>query len=124
MAREIARTSPRALRACIVGVPGCASASPSTPQFHRVRLHWEAPNVGHVALYRVQRKRGPATSANAFVQIGTSTSQIFIDPEELPNGVEFTYRVAAEFDDVTPHEVSPPSKPVTITAVNNAPVAA
>src|SRR5262249_2777661 len=53
----------------------------------------------------------------------TSTSTLFNDVEQLPSGIEFTYRVRAEFDDTTPHSFSPFSKTVTKTAINDAPTA-
>ena len=74
-----------------------------------------------MAVYLVQRKLASASDAT-YTQVGTSTSNHFEEPEELPNGVSFTYRVRAQFDD--PVSLSGWSKPVTITAVNNAPLAA
>ena len=80
-------------------------------------------HVRRVFRYEIARKRGNATSAYSYATVGTSTTPDFVDLEELPNGVEFTYRVRAEFDDVTPHAFSEFSRPRTITAVNNAPAA-
>ena len=123
-ARGLGRPVPYALKACIVGSdPGCTAAAPGTPQYHRNEVRWSVPTFGRVFRYEIQRKRGNADSAYPYATIGTSTGTLFIDLEELPNGVAFTYRVRAEFDDVTPHEFSEWSRPRTIAAVNHAPVA-
>jgi VCBS repeat-containing protein len=79
-----------------------------------------------VGLYQVSRKRGIPSSAFPYVNptpTSTTTATSFIDVEQLPDGVQFSYRSRAEYDDQNPHIFSPFSKPVTITAVNNAPVA-
>jgi hypothetical protein len=120
----LGRAVPYALGTCVVGGGGgCTAAAPGTPQYHRNEVRWSAPTFGRVFRYEIARKRGNATSAYSYATVGTSTTPDFIDLEELPNGVEFTYRVRAEFDDVTPHAFSEWSRPRTITAVNNAPAA-
>ena len=124
IARGLGRTAPYSLAACVIGAPGCSLASAYPPsRLHRNEVRWSASTVGHVFAYQVQRKTGPATAAASYVTIGTSTTNSFVDTEELPNGVQFTYRVRAEFDDVNPHAFSGWSRPVTITAVNDAPLA-
>jgi hypothetical protein len=57
------------------------------------------------------------------VPTSTTVTLGFVDVEQLPNNVQFTYRTRAEFDDTTPHQFSGYSKLATITAVNAAPVA-
>ena len=125
LAKGLGRVAPYGLKGCVIGnEPGCnitPPAGPNTPLYHRNRLLWHASTVGHVAVYLVQRKLATASDAT-YTQIGTSTSNHFEDPEELPNGVSFTYRVRAQFDD--PASLSGWSQPVTTTAVNDAPVAA
>ena len=123
-AKGLGRPVPYALKACIVGSgSGCTVAPPATPPYHRNEVRWSVPTFGHIFRYEIQRKRGNADSAYSYATIGTSTGPGFIDLEELPNGVAFTYRVRAEFDDVAPHVFSEWSRPRTITAVNDAPVA-
>lgn len=125
-ARSIGRATPYRLRVCVIGNPGCTSALPGTPNYHRIELTWRAPTVGHVFAYHIERKRGAPGSNFPWISIGTSNTTTFIDTEQLPNGMQFSYRVRAEFDDVTPHTFSAPSAPTpatTLTAVNDAPVA-
>jgi VCBS repeat-containing protein len=122
-ARGLAKSAPYGLTACIVGRDaGCTPAAPFSAQYHKVEVRLKTSTVGHVFQYVFQRKKGNAASADTFVPAGTSPTQSFIDPTELPNGVEFTYRARAEFDNETPHTFSGWSQPVTITAVNDAPV--
>jgi hypothetical protein len=121
-AKRMGRTPPNPLKACVIGVNCTGSPSP----FHRTRLEWKAPNVGHAFKYRVYRARGASVTTGtplvlvAEVNAPTTTA---VDHEELPDGIQFTYFVTVEFDDETPHPVSGPSNFVTITAVNEAPVA-
>jgi len=124
VARAIGRTAPFGLTACVIGTPGCTTAPPFDPQFHRVALHWNPPTIGHVFQYVIFRKRGNAAATAAPVQIGTSTTTSFVDTEELPDGVQFTYTTTAQFDDVNPPQPSPPSNPATITAIDDRPNAA
>jgi hypothetical protein len=124
-AKKIGRASPSALRACVSGVDqDCGSAQPSEPLYHRVQLRWKAPTVGQAFAYHVYRVTGNLiTLSSTSVLVGTTSSTTFVDPEELPNGVQFTYFVRAEFDDETPHTVSGPSNFATVTAVNEPPLA-
>jgi hypothetical protein len=123
-ARALATASPYALTACISGQDaGCAPAAPYTAQYHKVQVHWYASTVGHVFQYQIQRKTGNAASADSYVLVGTSPTLSFIDLTELSNGTPYSYRVRTEFDNETPHTFSPWSNPVTITAVNDAPMA-
>jgi Bacterial cadherin-like domain len=113
------RPRPFDLTACITenGDPtGCKAGLPADPPNHRIKLKWKASNFG-TALYLVERKRGDAASTNPFVQIGTATGNYFVDVE-LPNTIQFTYRVRARFDDDPPADYSDYSNTVTETAVN------
>jgi len=128
-AKGLGRSTPYALKACIVGNPDCLSAPPFDPLYHGRFVGWQGATFGHVSFYHVSRKRGTPSSSYSYgppVPISTSPTTSFVDTEQLPdgqlpNGVLFSYRVRAEYDD--PHEFSGFSKPVTIAAVNNAPVA-
>jgi hypothetical protein len=114
-ANALGRTPPNALTACVIGVDCPGAATP----LHRVRLSWTAPNVGQVAQYRVYRVRGGAvTAASTPVLAGTTTATTFVDSEELPDGVQFTYFVKAVFVDGT---ASGASSFATITAVDDPP---
>jgi hypothetical protein len=123
-ARGFGRSAPWGLKVCIItSNSSCSSAAPFDPQYHKRALTWQAPTFGHTFLYHISRKRGGVTSTYPYVLIGTSSTTSFVDIEQLPDGMQFTYKVRAEFDDETPHPFSGFSKPVTITAVNDAPVA-
>src|SRR5262249_55471134 len=116
------RTPPSALKACVIGTPGCGGSPESN---HRVRLRFTPPALGHVALYRAFRFQGATVSVAALasaVPVGTANGNTIVDTEELPNGVQFTYYVKADFDD-NPAGPSGASNYVTITAINDAPVA-
>jgi hypothetical protein len=116
------RPGPFHLTACVTGRDvGCDLGLPANPANHRIKLTWEASNFG-TALYLVERKRGNAASTNPFVQVGTATGNYFVDVE-MPNGIQFTYRVRARFDDDPPADFSDYSNTDTETAVNDAPVA-
>jgi hypothetical protein len=121
---SLGRSPASALNACVIGQDaGCADAAPFTPAYHRTAVSWTSPTFGHVFSHEVSRKRGPDSSAFAYAVAGTTSTTSFVDAVELPNGLAFTYRTQTEFDDVTPHTFSPYSHPVTVTAVNHAPVA-
>jgi hypothetical protein len=124
-ARGMGRAAPYAVTACVIGTgtAGCANALPFDPLYHRVSLHWTAPTFGHPAQYHVLRKRGNAASSYAFAEVGTSPTTSFTDTTELPNGVQFTYVIKAEYADVTPHVTSGASNARTITAVDDSPTA-
>lgn len=130
-------TPPRELTACVLGgsllQQGCpAAASP----LHRIRLDWAAPNVGSVASYSVYRVAGPVVTPADIVAgnlIGgapvPAPTTGLVDPEELPNGVVFTYVVIATFTDASRSgwssaKTDPAGQSLaTITAVNVAPTA-
>jgi hypothetical protein len=109
---------PFGLTSCVLGVE-CPEPqpAPSTPDYHRIKLTWKAPTFGAVDHYEIYR----STGALAPAMIGTSETLTFIDAEELPNGVTFTYSVRARFAD---NSLSPHSDSVAETAVNEPPVAA
>ena len=137
-------SAPHGLDICIVSGSNClpnehpALAIPALK--NRNVLKFKASTFLHVVAYHVQRKRTsqPATEYD-YVDVvsfdssgelvsGSTTNEIF-DPEELPNGVSFTYRVQAEFDEpkqqlTDPNRFSGWSVPETIVAVNVAPMAA
>src|SRR5262249_42037797 len=117
------RARPYQLRACIVGAAGCTAAAPFTSLYHRLELRWTASTVGHVVYYQVQKKSVGAPDSSYQDVAGTSSvhRNALIDPEELPNGQSFTYRVRTHFDD--PVAASGWSLPATIAAVNDAPEA-
>jgi hypothetical protein len=114
---------PNQLTACVIGVNCAARATP----FRRIRLEWKPPNVGAVLKYEVYRYR--AVTGNLITDLktrvalcgtpatpscGTSSTTSFVDAEDLPSGVSFTY-VVAEFDD---RARSGPSNFATITFVD------
>jgi hypothetical protein len=122
-AKELGRGSPTGLTACIVGRDAdCTDAPPFNPTYHKIDVAWEPPSFGQVGTYPVERKRGAASSLEPYVPVVTTPALHWIDGE-LPNGIEFTYRTRAEFDDQVPHVLSGWSDSVTETAVNDAPVA-
>ena len=125
LARALGRTPPRKLEACVLGAT-CTGTQPApgAPLYHRNSLRWQAPVVGKVFEYRVYRVTGAAVTATSTrVLVGTTASTNYVDSEELPNGVAFTYFVTAEFDEGTPRPTSGASNFATITAVNDAPIA-
>jgi VCBS repeat-containing protein len=130
-AKAIGRSAPSSLKACIIG-QDCAPPGPSDPQianygqfgvwYHRVQLRWKTPTIDQPITYRVFRITGTTISAGNVVDIGTTPVPVFVDAEELPDGVQFTYFVKAEFADAP--LVSGASNLVTVTGVNAPPVAA
>jgi hypothetical protein len=95
-------------------------------RYHRVLLTWKTPNVvvGKVVQYIATRVQGEeVTPTSEQVAVGMTDSTSLIDPEELPNGVRFTYYVVAQFDDGTQSGPSDFTPFATITAVNDPPVA-
>jgi hypothetical protein len=113
------------------GTTACVSVSavldPANPNctgapLHRVKVSWSQTNVGGESLYHVQRY---PTLGGAVVEIGGSPvsapATTLVDTEELPNGVQFTYRVSAQFPDGTLSGPSVLTSASTITAVNDAP---
>ena len=125
LAKDLGRTQPYSMKGCVVtgsAAPDCVSAPEFDPLHHRPRLTWKAPSFGRVAVYEVSRKRGTATSTFPFVApvpTSTTTTTVFVDEEQLPNDVFFTYRSRARYDD---NVLSGFSKTVTLQAKNVPPV--
>jgi len=111
--------SPNTLKTCVIGGVGCVAAPPN----HRTSATWKVPVIGSdkVTVYTGYRSTGNKFSATANVSVGTSSTTSLVDPEELPNGVRFTYSVTATFNTGTVSDYSA-SRNTTITAVNDAPV--
>jgi hypothetical protein len=90
---------------------------------HRIRVAWLAPATGTPVQYIIARAEGapPAIGADDFVQIATvgGSTLTFVDPTELPNGVQFTYVAHAVYEGA---KVSRASNADTVTAVNDPPV--
>lgn len=108
---------PHGLVACVLGV-NCPDPQPQPfdATYHRIELSWNPPTFGTVSAYQVYR----ATGGMDPVLVGTTSATTFIDTEELPNGVEFTYWLTATFADGSS---SANSDAVVIMAVNDPPVA-
>ncbi|MGH9411254.1 MAG: Ig-like domain-containing protein [Vicinamibacterales bacterium] len=123
VARALGRAAPYGLTACVIGTNDCTSASPFDPQYHRVALHWNRPTFGHVRDYLVSRKTGDASSNAPYEQVGTSQTTSFIDSEELPDGLQFTYLVKAEFDDEPTIQISGASNLTIIVTIDDRPTA-
>jgi hypothetical protein len=125
-ALRIGAAAPHAFKACVVGRDqGCLSANPYDPLYDRIQLRWKKPTVGQPIAYHVYRVTGNlVTPASTSVLVGTTSDTMLVDTEELPDGVQFTYYAKAEFGNVIPHPVSGPSNFATVTAVNEAPLAA
>ena len=112
---------PNELTACVIGVDAAYTGGP----LHRTRLDWLQPNVGAVDEFTVWRMEA---GSNLAVSVGTVTGATFalIDPEELPDDVEFAYFVVATFDELDESGNalgSGPSNFASITAVNDPPLA-
>jgi VCBS repeat-containing protein len=121
----LAKTPPTAFHACVLGETCEAGDTP----LHRVRLDWTPPTVGAVQQYEVWRALGgeltPEAVAGATL-VGFEPAALgqlaysLIDPTSLANGQTYTYFVRATYSDGT---LSDPSNVVTITGVNDPPVA-
>jgi hypothetical protein len=125
LAKDLGRTPPYTLKGCVItetAAPDCVTAPKYDANHHRSRASWKPPTFARVTLYQIYRKRGEATSLYPYppasTPTGTSTTLSFIDPQQLPDGVPFTYRARATFDDTV---ISSYSKTVTIPARNDPP---
>ena len=103
-ARAIGRAAAFGLQGCVINAPGCLTVPKSDPTAGHVLLHWSAPPFGQVAQYLIFRKDD--SSNKPFVQIGTSTTTSFVDPNNTPPGKTFDYYVKTEFGDEKPHTFS------------------
>jgi len=103
-----------------VGTPACSGAS---APLHRVRLAWKGPHAGDVVSYTVSRSTGSTFSVQDLKTYSGITTTTFDDPEELPDGISFTYIVQAVFTDAG-GGTGIASTPVTVVARNDPPAAA
>jgi hypothetical protein len=140
MAIDMERPRPFAVVACMLGedCPDASQPAPGNENFHRVKLTWEAPTFGEVAYYQIYRHyttdATPDFGAVVFedyTYVGRTpdASRVFIDTEELPDGVKFAYSVRARLTDDTLSPYSDralhaPTGQDFITAINAPPVAA
>jgi hypothetical protein len=121
-ALEGGRAAPSAFDACVIGDSGCPAPGAGLP-LNRTYTSWTKPTFGTVAFYHVSRRRVGSSTWEMLPNPTTNT--FYVDEEELPQGnlpagVQFRYRVQAEFDD---GEFGPASNADVITAHNIAPVA-
>lgn len=124
-AGDLAKTPPNEFKACVIGVD-CPTGDISP--LHRVRLDWGTPNVGGVLQYVVYRVEGGSLELGqqwtpvgpAVTSVLGQTSYTLVDNAQLVNGALYTYFAVATYDDGIQ---SDPSNLVTITAVNDPPMA-
>jgi hypothetical protein len=78
-----------------------------------------------INVYQVSRKRGDAASSYSYSDASPSTSLTtsYDNQEQLPNGVQFTFRIRAQFKDQALSGFSKAVSTATFTAINHAPVA-
>jgi hypothetical protein len=127
LAKDLGRTPPYTLKGCVItetAAPDCITAAPSTANYHRSRASWNPPTFGRVTEYQIFRKRGEVTDIQypyplASQPTGLSSTTAFIDLQQLPDTVAFTYKARAKSDD---NVLSSYSKTVTIHAKNDPPV--
>jgi hypothetical protein len=135
-ATDLAKTPPNEFSACVIGV-NCAAGSPTAP-LHAVSLGWTPPNVANVNEFIVYRVPGAVllpgaawteVDRKASVQGDPNldpTRYASLDSSQLTNGAQYTYFAVATYpDDAHPGQFiqSDPSNVVTVTAVNDPPVA-
>ena len=88
-ARGVRTASPRAPSGEMWGAPRPAA---STDDYHRIEVRFTPAPIGSFSSHEVQRK--PASDPDAaFQTVGTTTTTTFKDSTELPDGVDFVYRV-------------------------------
>jgi hypothetical protein len=124
-ANEMGKSRPYQLTVCVIGNPGCSTAAPFDPNYHRVEGHFSAPPFGGFSSYQVQRKRAGAADSTFVTVGGTTSANTFVDSTELADsvfnsGLQYVYRVRGLATDGN-SEWSRPSAP--ISPVNNQPVA-
>jgi VCBS repeat-containing protein len=122
----LAKTPPNEFTACVIGVGGCTGTA---AELHDVRLAWTPPNIGSVSSYTVYRVLGPELTFGVTPQVWTTVAQVtavlgqtaysVVDSTPLVDGTQYTYFATASYADVT----SDPSLPVTITGIDDPPVA-
>ena len=96
LAKEMGKSRPYALTVCRIGQDSnCVTqAQPSTALYHRVEVGFQAPPFGGFTSYEVQRKRASAPDS-AFTLAGTTSTNLFIDQTELPDGIFNTVQQTA-----------------------------
>ena len=124
--RGLGRTVPYRVTACVIGENGCTSPPSPDPNFlnHRFHVTWNPPIVDPVASYAVSRKRvDTATATYPWVNRPptTSSTPAYDNTEQLPNGVDFSFRVRANFVDGGLSAFSKTVSAATHTARNDAP---
>ena len=116
-------------RACIIGVGSCVAPTGVTLAYplHRVRFDWKSPNVGDVVTYTLYRvNAAELLPGQTRTIVGTATAvvgqgdYILVDDAQLVNGAPYTYFIIATYADGTRSDLS---NLVTITAINDTPVA-
>jgi len=119
-ANESGKSRPSGVKACVIGRDDCeTTAEPFNALYHRVEVKFTAPPFGSFTHYDVQRKRATAPNS-AFANVGTTTTNLFIDTTELADTIPYVYRVRGKATDGD-SEWSKPSS--SLIAANNAPQA-
>jgi hypothetical protein len=136
-AKSVGRGRPHNTETCVIGRDDLVGEPPDMRQCsvpgdngennHRIEVQFEQLQVGGVDTYQIERKSVdalPGTPDADFAPAGNVAAHLvnFIDPAELANGKEYTYRVQGLSSDEFGN--SGYSTLVTETAVNEAPVAA
>ena len=117
VAFDVQLQAPTNVVATLFGDPGCAG-----PQFvegesqrHRIQLDWTS-KTGGGRVFRVERRLTSAPDVDAsYVLAGTSTTNGFVDPQELKNAESYTYRVRSQKEGAVSSEWALSN---AITAVN------
>jgi VCBS repeat-containing protein len=127
-AGDLANTPPNEFDACVVGTEGCPDApGPDDGSLHDVRATFGPPTVGGVASFTLYRVAGAELlPGQEWAEVATLTSlegaeqYTAIDRGTLVNGAQYTFFVRATYTDGTLSDVS---NVMTVTAVNDPPVA-
>jgi hypothetical protein len=118
---DLGHAPPNEVTACIVGVNGCVGTAN-----HRHLIEWVDSNLDSPDGFRVFRTRGTTVNSASVITPLTPGAALppsaakFEDPEELPNGVAFTYWTKAVFGE---DDTNPSVQAHIAAAVNVAPVA-
>ena len=112
-AKAMGKGRPSGVTACVIGRDaGCAGAVAFNADYHRIQVPFTPSPIGSFSSHEVQRKRASEPDT-AFTTVDTTTTTAFTDPNELPNGVAFVYRIrnwpaTATAVGRTPHRPSSP----------------
>jgi hypothetical protein len=128
-AKGLGRGAPYGHIACQIGVtPNCTTVplthpqSPPVPtfdkQFQTVKLTWQPVTVGQ-PIYHVFRRKGGPNATSGFTEVGTTTTNMFLDASSTSNATEYTWRVRAEFNDEGPKQFSGYSNPASLVVVKS-----